>query len=99
MLWFLRRSRSYYFFISLYLVMCYHTSKYYFSVFPACSSWKSTAIPHINESHIQAEKMEKAMEYNNLKLQKYIFCHWHSYVKSKKEQLKGKLVPSSNYFL
>nr|KAF6418376.1 F-box and leucine rich repeat protein 13 [Rousettus aegyptiacus] len=55
-------------------------------------SWKSTAIPHINESHIQAEKMEKAMEYNNLKLQKYIFCHWHSYVKSKKEQLKETLL-------
>ncbi|XP_011363511.1 F-box/LRR-repeat protein 13 [Pteropus vampyrus] len=55
-------------------------------------SWKSTAIPHINEGDIQAEKMEKAMEYNNLKLQKYVFCHWHTYVKSKKEQLKEALL-------
>lgn len=77
---------------------CY-TSKYYFSLLSACSSWKNTAIPHINEGDIQAEKMEKAIEYNNLKLQKYVFCHWHSYVKSKKEQLKGKFLHSSNYCL
>ncbi|XP_008149545.3 LOW QUALITY PROTEIN: dynein regulatory complex subunit 6 [Eptesicus fuscus] len=55
------------------------------------SSWKDIAIPQIKEEDILAKKMEIAIKYDNLRLQKYTFYHWHSYVKSIKEQLKDIL--------
>ncbi|XP_045049787.2 F-box and leucine-rich repeat protein 13 isoform X1 [Desmodus rotundus] len=52
-------------------------------------SWKDLAIiPRTNKEDILAEKKKRAMKYNNFRLQKYVFHHWHSYVKAQKEQLK-----------
>ncbi|XP_054420324.1 F-box and leucine-rich repeat protein 13 [Pteronotus mesoamericanus] len=55
-------------------------------------SWKDLAIPHVSEDDILTEKMERAMKYNDFRLQKYVFHHWRSYVKAQKEQLKDTLL-------
>nr|KAF6469411.1 F-box and leucine rich repeat protein 13 [Molossus molossus] len=60
-------------------------------------SWKDIVIPHINED-IKTEKIEKAIQYENFRLQKYIFCHWHSYVKGQKKQLKDTLLRIQQIF-
>ncbi|XP_016075052.1 PREDICTED: F-box/LRR-repeat protein 13 isoform X1 [Miniopterus natalensis] len=61
-------------------------------------SWKDIAIPRTSEDDILAKKMEKATKYDNFRLQKYIFCHWHSYVKDQKEQLKDTLLRIQQIF-
>lgn len=72
------------------------TSNDRFSIFPACSTWRNIAISRTNEDDVLAEKMEKATKYANFRLQKYIFHHWHSHAKVRKEQLNGKSLQSSN---
>nr|XP_019600096.1 PREDICTED: F-box/LRR-repeat protein 13 [Rhinolophus sinicus] len=54
-------------------------------------TWKDIAKPRIYEDDFLAEKMEKAMKYDNFRLQKYVFHHWHSYVKGQIEKLKDIL--------
>lgn len=88
-----------YYFFSIYLIMYCHNIKILFSLCSGCSSWKDLTIPRTNEDDILVEKKERAMKYNNFRLQKYVFHHWHTYVKAQKEQLKGKSIHSSNYFL
>nr|XP_045720997.1 dynein regulatory complex subunit 6 [Mirounga angustirostris] len=55
-------------------------------------TWRDIAIPLINEDELLAEKMEKAMEYDNFRLQKYIFRLWHSYTEGQKKQLTDTLL-------
>ncbi|XP_006775010.1 PREDICTED: F-box/LRR-repeat protein 13 [Myotis davidii] len=62
------------------------------------SGWKDIAIPRIREEDIIAKKMEIAIKYDNLKLQKYVFYPWHSYVKSLKEQIKDALLRIQQIF-
>ncbi|XP_005863050.2 PREDICTED: F-box/LRR-repeat protein 13 [Myotis brandtii] len=62
------------------------------------SGWKDIAIPRIREEDIIAKKMEIAIKYDNLKLQKYVFYPWHSYVKSIKEQIKDVLLRIQQIF-
>ncbi|XP_047681854.1 dynein regulatory complex subunit 6 isoform X5 [Prionailurus viverrinus] len=54
-------------------------------------SWRDIAIPLTNEDDELAEKIERAMKYNNFRLQKYAFHLWHSYVKGQKKQLTDTL--------
>ncbi|XP_019306809.1 dynein regulatory complex subunit 6 [Panthera pardus] len=54
-------------------------------------SWRDIAIPLTNEDDELAEKIERAMKYNNFRLQKYVFRLWHSYVKGQKKQLTDTL--------
>ncbi|XP_053074562.1 dynein regulatory complex subunit 6 isoform X4 [Acinonyx jubatus] len=54
-------------------------------------SWRDIAIPLTNEDDELAEKIERAMKYNNFRLQKYVFHLWHSYVKGQKKQLTDTL--------
>uniref|UniRef100_A0A8D1AGJ6 F-box/LRR-repeat protein 15-like leucin rich repeat domain-containing protein n=1 Tax=Sus scrofa TaxID=9823 RepID=A0A8D1AGJ6_PIG len=61
-------------------------------------TWRERTIPPINEDDPLAEKMEKAAEYYNFRLQRYVFRHWHSYVKAQKEQLKNKLLRIQQMF-
>ncbi|KAF6085843.1 F-box and leucine rich repeat protein 13 [Phyllostomus discolor] len=61
-------------------------------------SWKDLTIPHTNEDEIMVEKKERAMKYNNFRLQKYVFHHWHTYVKAQKEQLKDILLRIQEIF-
>uniref|UniRef100_A0A8D0U233 F-box/LRR-repeat protein 15-like leucin rich repeat domain-containing protein n=1 Tax=Sus scrofa TaxID=9823 RepID=A0A8D0U233_PIG len=61
-------------------------------------TWRERTIPPINEDDPLAEKMEKAAEYYNLRLQRYVFRQWHSYVKAQKEQLKNKLLRIQQMF-
>ncbi|XP_010944964.1 dynein regulatory complex subunit 6 isoform X2 [Camelus ferus] len=53
--------------------------------------WRETMTPCTNEVEILAEQMERAREYDNFRLQKCVFHHWHSYVKHQKEQRKDIL--------
>ncbi|XP_072821270.1 F-box and leucine-rich repeat protein 13 isoform X3 [Vicugna pacos] len=53
--------------------------------------WRETMTPRTNEVEILAEQMERAREYDNFRLQKCVFHHWHSYVKHQKEQRKDIL--------
>ncbi|XP_025729030.1 F-box and leucine-rich repeat protein 13 [Callorhinus ursinus] len=55
-------------------------------------TWRDTVIPLINEDELLAEKMEKAMEYDNFRLQKYIFRLWQSYTEGQKKQLTAILL-------
>ncbi|KAM5204503.1 F-box and leucine-rich repeat protein 13 [Hipposideros larvatus] len=55
-------------------------------------TWKDIAKPRIYENHFLAEKMERAMKYHNFRLQKYVFRHWHSYVKGQIEKIKDILL-------
>ncbi|XP_077603081.1 F-box and leucine-rich repeat protein 13 isoform X3 [Crocuta crocuta] len=50
-------------------------------------SWRDIAIPLTNEEDDLAKKIERAKEYNNFRLQKYVFHPWCSYVKDKKKKL------------
>ncbi|KAG5210262.1 hypothetical protein JEQ12_015456 [Ovis aries] len=52
-------------------------------------TWREIAIPPINEDELLAEKMEAAIVYDNFRLKKHVLHHWHSYVKNRKEQLRG----------
>ncbi|XP_036912939.1 dynein regulatory complex subunit 6 [Sturnira hondurensis] len=61
-------------------------------------SWKDLRIPRTDEDEILPEKKERAMNYNNFRLQKYVFRHWHSYVKAQKEQLKDILLRIQQIF-
>ncbi|XP_059252962.1 F-box and leucine-rich repeat protein 13 isoform X1 [Mustela nigripes] len=54
-------------------------------------TWRDIAIPLISEDEL-AEKMEKAREYDNFRLQKYIFRLWHSYTEGQKKLLTVTLV-------
>uniref|UniRef100_A0A8C4MDB3 F-box and leucine-rich repeat protein 13 n=1 Tax=Equus asinus asinus TaxID=83772 RepID=A0A8C4MDB3_EQUAS len=54
-------------------------------------TWRNIAISRTNEDDVLAEKMEKATKYANFRLQKYIFHHWHSHAKVRKEQLNDML--------
>uniref|UniRef100_A0A671F0I1 F-box and leucine rich repeat protein 13 n=1 Tax=Rhinolophus ferrumequinum TaxID=59479 RepID=A0A671F0I1_RHIFE len=54
-------------------------------------TWKDIAKPRTYEDDILAEKMERAMKYDNFRLQKYVFHHWHSYVKGQIEKRKATL--------
>ncbi|XP_048952591.1 dynein regulatory complex subunit 6 isoform X2 [Canis lupus dingo] len=54
--------------------------------------WRDIAIPLINEENILAEKMEKAIEYDNFRLQKYVFRLWHSYAAGQKKLLTEALL-------
>lgn len=60
--------------------------------------WRKIAIPPTNEDDLLAEKMEKSIEYDNFRLKKCVFHHWYSYVKGRKERLKGKSLHSNNWF-
>ncbi|XP_046525945.1 dynein regulatory complex subunit 6 isoform X4 [Equus quagga] len=55
-------------------------------------TWRNIAISRTNEDDVLAEKMEKATKYANFRLQKYIFHHWHSHAKVRKEQLNDMLL-------
>ncbi|XP_023494604.2 F-box and leucine-rich repeat protein 13 isoform X4 [Equus przewalskii] len=55
-------------------------------------TWRNIAISRTNEDDMLAEKMEKATKYANFRLQKYIFHHWHSHAKVRKEQLNDMLL-------
>ncbi|VCX41315.1 unnamed protein product, partial [Gulo gulo] len=55
-------------------------------------TWRNIAIPLISEDELLAEKMEKAREYDNFRLQKYIFRLWHSYTEGQKKLLTVTLV-------
>lgn len=68
-------------------------------MFSAYSTWREIAIPPINEDELLAEKMEAAIVYDNFRLKKHVLHHWHSYVKNRKEQLRGKSLYSNNWFL
>ncbi|XP_002919716.2 dynein regulatory complex subunit 6 [Ailuropoda melanoleuca] len=55
-------------------------------------TWRDIAIPLTNEDDILAEKMEKAMKYDNFRLQKYIFRLWHSFTEGQKKLLTDTLL-------
>ncbi|KAM5303792.1 F-box and leucine-rich repeat protein 13 [Glossophaga mutica] len=61
-------------------------------------TWKDLTIPRTNEDDGLAEKKERAMKYNNFRLQKHVFHHWYSYVKARKEQLKDILLRIQQIF-
>ncbi|XP_061054215.1 F-box and leucine-rich repeat protein 13 [Eubalaena glacialis] len=61
-------------------------------------TWREIAIPPTNEDDLLAEKMEKSIEYDNCRLKKCVFCHWHSYVKGRKERLKDTLLRVQQMF-
>ncbi|CAK6434607.1 unnamed protein product [Pipistrellus nathusii] len=52
------------------------------------STWKDIAIPQSKEEDIIAKKMEIAIKYDNLRLQKNMFYHWYAYMKSMRELLR-----------
>ncbi|XP_008587447.1 PREDICTED: F-box/LRR-repeat protein 13 [Galeopterus variegatus] len=54
-------------------------------------TWRDTAITHVNEDDILAEKMKTAVAHHNFKLQKVVFYPWHSYAESQKEKLADML--------
>ncbi|KAG8508468.1 Dynein regulatory complex subunit 6, partial [Galemys pyrenaicus] len=54
-------------------------------------SWRDITIMPINEDAVMAEKMARAKEHSNFRFKKYVFCHWHAYVKDRKKQLRAIL--------
>ncbi|XP_077012099.1 F-box and leucine-rich repeat protein 13 isoform X3 [Tamandua tetradactyla] len=49
-------------------------------------TWRDIAIPHANEDDGMVEKMEKAINYENFRLQRLIFRYWHLYVEKHHQQ-------------
>ncbi|XP_064145976.1 F-box and leucine-rich repeat protein 13 isoform X2 [Loxodonta africana] len=56
------------------------------------STWRDTILSRVSESETMAKNMKKAKEYNDFRLQRWIFCHWHPYVENKKQQRKETLL-------
>uniref|UniRef100_A0A8C3X757 F-box and leucine rich repeat protein 13 n=1 Tax=Catagonus wagneri TaxID=51154 RepID=A0A8C3X757_9CETA len=61
-------------------------------------TWRERTIPPINGVDPLVEKMETAAKYDNFRLQRCAFHHWHSHVKAQKEQQKNTLLRIQQMF-
>ncbi|XP_060052340.1 F-box and leucine-rich repeat protein 13 isoform X1 [Erinaceus europaeus] len=61
-------------------------------------TWRDITIPPVNESEVLAKKLEIANNYNDFRCKRYLFSHWHFYVKDQKERLKASLARLQQLF-